>query len=447
MGNIKVLLIEDDAIDRMAFKRLVVKENLSYDYTLTGSISEARRILSSDPIDIIIADYFLGDGTAFDILEMDIETPIIITTGAGNEEIAVRAMKAGAYDYLIKDPERNYLKILPVTIGKAIRQKKVEDRCRILTDKESEETVIIGGSGFAETLRLIELASSSDMPVLITGETGTGKNLVAKAIHYRGGELRAPFISINCAALPENLIEAELFGYEKGAFTGAIAAKKGIFEMAEEGTLFLDEIAEMPFHLQTKLLNVTEDKKVRRLGGESTRAVNARIISATSIDLENSLSKTFRKDLFYRLSVIRIHLPSLRERRSDIPELTKYLLKRITDRHDMELSGVELEKLMAYDWPGNVRELKNVLERAYLFQKGSELHPSEFLGKEVGEEESSHQGLSGDNSLMTMNEMERRHIRQALARLSGNVTKTAEALGISLSTLKRKIRMYGLKRA
>lgn len=445
MGNIKVLLIEDDIVDQLAFKRYVSGEKLLYDYALAGSISEAKNILQTEFFDIIIADYLLGDGTAFDILELNTEKPVIITTGAGDEEIAVRAMKAGAYDYLIKDHERNYLKVLPVTIEKAIRNKKVEDRCRVLIDRESEKAVIIGGKGLAETLRLVELAASSELPVLITGETGTGKNLAAKAVHYRRAEQRGPFISINCAALPENLIEAELFGHEKGAFTGAVTAKRGIFEMAEGGTLLLDEIGDMPLHLQTKLLNIIEDKKVRRLGGESLRPVNVRIIAATGTDLESALDKTFRKDLFYRLSVIRIQVPPLRERRGDIPEICSYFLRRITNRHNAELSAPELEKLMAYDWPGNVRELKNILERAFFLQRGPELRPSVLLENEFAIQRHPSKETSMDFSLMTLEEIEKRHIKQALEKFSGNVTKTAEALGTSLSTLKRRIKEFGLK--
>ena len=445
MANIKVLVIEDDIVDQMAFKRLVSGENLPYDYILAGSISEAKGLLESDFVDIIIADYLLGDGTAFDILELNTEKPVIITTGAGDEEIAVRAMKAGAYDYLIKDQERNYLKVLPVTIEKAIRQKKVEDRCRILIDRESEEAAIVGGKGLAEIMRIVALASSSELPVLITGETGTGKNLLAKAIHYRRAEQRGPFISVNCAALPENLIEAELFGYERGAFTGAATAKRGIFEMAEGGTILLDEIGDMPLHLQTRLLDIIEDKKVRRLGGEAIRPVNVRIIAATGTDLESAMGKTFRKDLFYRLSVIRIHIPPLRERPEDIPELCKYFLRRITNRHDAELSASEIERLMAYDWPGNVRELKNILERASFLQRGAELRPAVLLGNAVDIQRQTSQETSEGFSLMTLQEIEKRHIKQALDKLSGNVTKTAEALGTSLATLKRKIKEFGLK--
>ncbi|HAK61084.1 MAG TPA: sigma-54-dependent Fis family transcriptional regulator [Nitrospiraceae bacterium] len=445
MKTIKILLIEDDMVDRMAFKRLVESGKLPFDYAEAGSVSEARKILDSASFDVVISDYLLGDGTAFDILDLQLDSPVIITTGAGNEEIAVRAMKSGAYDYLIKDADRNYLKVLPLTVDKAIRQKRTEDRVKIQSDREAEEAVLIGGGGLTETVRLVELAASSDSPVFITGETGTGKTLVAKAIHYRRPVSGAPFISINCAALPENLIEAELFGHEKGAFTGAVTAKKGIFEMAEGGTLFLDEIGEMPFHLQSKLLSVIEDKQVRRLGGNAVRSVNVRITAATGIDLEKALGKTFRKDLFYRLSVIRIHIPSLRERPGDIPNLCRYLLKMIAGGRERALDDTEIQKLMDYDWPGNVREMKNILERAVILQKGPEFRPSELLGKD----RTPHKPMSGVSSepdgIVTLEELEKDHIRQTLHNFSGNITRTARVLDISLSTMKRKVKQYGLK--
>lgn len=319
----------------------------------------------------------------------------------------------------------------------------------LINEEEGEEEFIIGGSLYDETLSLLNLASSSDAPLLITGETGTGKSLMAKVIHYKRGNGNgngvAPFISINCAAIPETLVEAEVFGYEKGAFTGAVTAKKGIFEMAEGGTLLLDEIGDMPLHLQTKLLNVIEDKKLRRLGGESIRPVNVRIMATTSLDLENSLGKYFRKDLYYRLNVIRIRIPPLRERREDIPELCNYLLRKITNGNEIELSASEIEELMTYEWPGNVRELKNIIEMAFFSRIGLEIRPSIILKKEVNAQKTNYQDLSADYNLNTLDEIETKSIKQVLDKFSGNITKTAGILGISISTLKRKIKKYGLK--
>ena len=296
----------------------------------------------------------------------------------------------------------------------------------------------------AEVLRLIEFAASSDSPVLITGETGAGKNVVAKAIHYKSAARNEPFISVNCASLPESLIEAELFGCEKGAYTGAATARKGLFEMADKGTIFLDELGEMPLHMQGKLLSVIEDRKMRRLGGEIERPVDVRITASTNVDIEKALGTTFRKDLYYRLSVIRIHVPPLRERRRDIPALCHYLLNNMTGKREASLPDCELKRLMEYDWPGNVRELKNVLERAVIIQRGCEFRPSELLTKTTGPETGAQDIViscsSADNDIATLDEVEKKYIKLVLGKLSGNRLKTAETLGISLATLKRRIK-------
>jgi transcriptional regulator with PAS, ATPase and Fis domain len=293
----------------------------------------------------------------------------------------------------------------------------------------------------AEVFRLIDFAASSTSPVLITGETGTGKNLVAKAIHFRGGARTEPFVAINCLSLPENLIEAELFGCEKGAFTGAITGRKGIFEMADGGTILLDEIGEMPLHLQGKLLSVIEDKRVRRLGGEIEKPFNVRITASTNIDIEKAVGNSFRKDLYYRLSIMRIHIPPLRERRRDIPVLCQGLLKELTGGKNVTLPDAEMKKLMAYDWPGNVRELKNILERAVILQKEGELRPSELLSKadrrETDGQDTALSFFSADDDIMTLEELKNKYIQLTLRKLSGNRLKTAAALGISLNTIKR----------
>ena len=337
---------------------------------------------------------------------------------------------------------------LSLTVKNALKTLRLENVAQIedyRKIKESDETVLIGGSReFAEILKSVALAASTDAPVLITGETGTGKNVVAKAIHYKSHASKEAFIPVNCSALPENLIESELFGYEKGAFTGAVNSKKGIFEMAEGGTLFLDEIGEMPIHLQTKLLGVLEDKKIKRLGGDFIQPVNVRFIAATSADLENVIGKTFRSDLFFRLSVIRIHIPPLRERRQDIPEICSYLLRKIAQCRDVSINESDLQRLMEYDWPGNVRELRNILERACLLQKGPVITPSDLLGKTSLAKPHNFNSLTSEVIIPLM-EIEKRYISSALEKLSNNYSRTAQALKISLSTLKRKVKEYGLK--
>ncbi|MCI0617828.1 sigma-54 dependent transcriptional regulator [bacterium] len=329
----------------------------------------------------------------------------------------------------------------------------------VLGKSKSEwEDIVIGNFGDKGISDLIALAASVTSPVLITGETGTGKNLLARSIHFQSPLYNAPFVGINCAALPEALIEAELFGYEKGAFTSAVASKKGILEMANGGTLFLDEIGDIPLHLQSKLLNVLEEKTVRRLGSQVVKSLDFRIISSTSISLENVLGISFRKDLYYRLNVLRIHLPPLRQRRNDIPELCEYFLKRMGVDKNVVVPDSEMTNLVEYDWPGNVRELKNVLERACVFQRDHILRPSEILllqqtKSEVWDGKSERRTLDRrkpkistyETQAMTLADIEKAHTRIALENTHGNVTKAAKSLGISLSTMKRKIKEYGLK--
>ncbi len=443
-----ILVIDDDKIYGDTVKDYFARDSMRVFVTYTAK--EGLETCSRERIDVVLLDQQLPDAEGHAlcpaILKYNEATKIIFATAYPSFENAVKALKAGAHDYLTKPFG---LEELGLTVERAIRTAELEGIEQIQAyqrEKESEEAALVVGAGLTEVERLTGLAAGSDSPVLITGETGTGKTLVAKAIHYRSGIAGAPFVGINCAALPENLIEAELFGYDKGAYTGAATARKGIFEMAEGGTLFLDEIGEMPMALQSKLLSVLEDKIVRRLGSESFRRVNVRIIAATGIDLERTLGAAFRKDLYYRLSVIRIHLPPLRERRQDIPELCGYLLRHMGYRHAV-LSEAEQANLMMYDWPGNVRELKNILERAIILQHGSELRPSLLLETRRGMASTASAcppPLAGDD-MVTIAEMEKRHIRQTLDKLRGNLTQTARVLGISLSTLKRKIKEYGLK--
>jgi DNA-binding NtrC family response regulator len=448
--NKTLLIIDDDKIFCDTIKSYLTKKGLEVFTAHTGV--DGISICSHHKIDVVLLDQNLpnGEGHSFcsAILKCNEQSKIIFITAYPSFQGAVKAIKAGAHDYLSKPFELEELSLEIEQAFRTIELEKVEQIHQYKIDKESEEAVLIGSEGgLSDIARLVDLAASSlDAPVLITGETGTGKNVVARAIHYRSVLRKAPFISINCAALPENLIEAELFGYEKGAFTGATMSRRGIFEMAEGGTLFLDEIGEMPLHLQAKLLGAIEDKKIKRIGSESIIPVNVRIIAATCIDLENAVGKTFRKELYYRISVLRIHVPPLRERRQDIHALCQYFLSRISRGRDGKLPDSEIENMMNYDWPGNVRELRNILERAVLLQKGPSIKPSEFL---IGVNEQAllkfASSINLDNDIVPLNEIEKTYIRSVLEKLCGNYSKTAKALGISLSTLKRKLHSYGLK--
>jgi DNA-binding NtrC family response regulator len=438
-----VLIIDDDLESRDAIVNHLAGNS---DRVFTASTgARGIEICSKNSVDVVLLDQDLpdGEGRAFcpEILRHNEHTKIIFLTENPSFDVAVKAIRAGAYDYLSKPVEPEQLRLAVARAFKTAVLEKVAQIETYKSRKESQEAVIVGTSdAIGEVVRMVDLAASSSAPVLITGETGTGKNVVASAIHYRSNARQEAFITINCAALPENLIEAELFGHVKGAFTGADSAKRGIFEMAEGGTLLLDEIGEMPIHMQTKLLGVLDSKQVRRIGGESFRPVNVRVLAATSTNLEYALDDTFRRDLYYRLSVIRLHVPPLRERREDIPELCDHLLAKLVSGLAFELTETEMQKLMFYDWPGNVRELKNILERACILSEEQVIRPSELLGG-PGRPAS----LPDEPTVNSLAEVEKNHIGLVLERNSGNITRTARALGIAITTLKRKIKAYELK--
>lgn len=443
-GNTRktVLIIDDDKVFCDAVREYMARDSMNV--LVSHTAADGLAACARNEVDVVLLDQQLPDAEGHtlcpSILKYNDQTKIIFATAFPSFEHAVMALKSGAHDYL-KKPFK--LAELGHAVEHALRTRELERFEQIQhfrSEREGDEAIVISGNGLADTLKMVELAASSRSPVLITGETGTGKSLLAKVIHYRSSARREPFININCTALPENLIEAELFGYEKGAFTGAIKSKKGIFEMAEGGTLLLDEIGDMPLHLQAKLLGVLEDKKVMRLGSESFHSVDVRIITATGVDLEAAMGGTFRKDLFYRLSVIRIKIPPLRERRSDIPGLCHHLLKQFAGGREIKIDGNELDKLASYSWPGNVRELKNVLERAFLLQKGSAFRPSELLGTTSESTSPAATQTRNEHETLLLAEIEARHINYVIDKFSGNHTRAAQALGISRSTLKRKLK-------
>jgi DNA-binding NtrC family response regulator len=405
----------------------------------------------STQMNILLLDQKLPDVEGADlcasILERNSQTKIIFTTAYPSFDNAVKAVRAGAFDYLSKPFELEELDLVLKQALRTLDLEKVEQFQNYRADVESAENVLVGQSaGIREILRLIDLAATADAPVLITGETGTGKNVAARAVHFRGPLGHEPFIGINCAALPEQLIEAELFGHEKGAFTGAVGLKKGLFEVAEGGTLFLDEIGELPTGLQAKLLGVLDDGTFRRLGGTTLHRARVRVIAATSVDIEKAIrERNFRGDLFYRLGVIKMHLPPLRERKEDLADLCGFLIGRATKGRGVRLADGELDKLAQYDWPGNVRELRNVIERATILQQGADLRPSEFLKMPgakaarlpLGRASAPPSGLS-----KTLDEVEKQHILSALEEHGGNFSRAARAVGVSLTTLKRKLQKY-----
>ncbi len=445
----KILVVDDNDIFCESVRDILRDENTDVLTANTGK--DGLKICQDTKVDVVILDQKLPDTEGVSlcpsILKENDQTKIIFVTAYPSFSNAVEAIKVGAHDYLSKPFEMAELEL---TVKQAFRTQELEKTEQIQNyhdHRESEEIGLISGQGvFDEILKMIDLAAASDAPVLITGETGTGKNVVARAIHYKSNLPKKLFLTTNCAAFPESLIEAELFGSEKGAFTGATSLRRGIFELADGGTLVLDEISSMPIHLQSKLLGVLEEKKIRRVGGESFKLINARVIAISNTDLAEAIKeKSFRDDLYYRLSVIHINIPPLRERKRDIPRLCEYFIKLMTKKSDIKLSDEELNKLLEYEWPGNVRELKNVMERALIIQRGKSLQPSQLL-------KSNHNlpfpavnnSENEPNQITTLENMERNHIEKALIKYMGNYTQTAKALDISLSTLKRKVKNYNL---
>jgi DNA-binding NtrC family response regulator len=441
-----LLIIDDEQIFCDALTDCLQSDELAVLTANTGA--DGLAVCSRMRIDLVLLDQKLPDGEghalAPAILERNDQTKIIFITAFPSFENAVKAIRTGAHDYLSKPLDLEELKLMVQSMLRTLDLEQVVQIHSYEQQRDRDRAVLIGAaSGLAGVEALIESATRTDAPVLITGETGTGKNLVAKNIHYRSASADAPFIAINCASLPEPLIEAELFGFERGSFTGAVAAKKGLFELADGGTIFLDEIGELPIQLQSKLLSVIEDRQVRRIGGTSSKYIKVRIIAATNADLARVLGKTFRNDLYYRLSVMTIHIPPLRERRQDIPDLAEYILKRVLGAGELSLPGQELRLLQEYDWPGNVRELRNILERALLVHQKGMVRPSLLLQHaQTGAASVSGSADQRQQAIVPLEEAERRLILAALDQYGGNVTRAAQALGISLSTMKRRLEQY-----
>jgi len=440
-----ILIVDDDVNLSLSVKDLLITDEIDVFTASTGR--ESISILQSKKIDLVILDQKLpdmqGPDLCPDIFKYNEDARIIFITAFPSFKNALQAIKYGAHDYISKpfDPDELKLSIIrQFDLGKLEKVKRVQIK---KFKDEKKENILIGNFGKGSNVNeLIEIAAFSDKPVLITGETGTGKSIVAKTIHLKGDRSGTPYFSLNCAAIPETLIEAELFGNEKGAFTGATSKRRGVFEISDGGTLLLDEIGSMPLQLQPKILGFLDDGKIKRLGGEVAIHLNTRIIAATNSNLSEMIKNgRFRQDLYYRLGVILINIPPLRNRSEDIPQLVKYFVKIADPGKSMYVPDDEIKKLMQYDWPGNIRELRNIIERSALMFK-EKLFPSKLIFGEnriiSGMDEDSK--LNEDNKIMTLREVETDYIRFVLKRNMGNLTRSARVLGISLSTLKRKVK-------
>ncbi len=456
----RILVVEDE----QHLLRLI-ELNLSdrYDVAPVARGDQALAALEKEPFDLVLSDIRLPGASGMDILHavknLGLDIPVVLITAFGTVENAVEAMKMGAFDYLLKPVKMNELKLI---VEKALHMADLKNENRILRqkvqdyEKKSPDFVTINSRMLA-ILKQVKEVAPTQATVLIEGKSGTGKERIARLIHRWSDRAAGPFVPINCAAIPTDLLESELFGHEKGAFTGASTLQKGKFELADGGTFFLDEVAELPGPLQAKLLRVLETHQVTRLGGNRLIDVNVRVVAATNRDLRQLVAEgRFREDLYYRLNVIRIVLPDLVERKDDIPVLADYFVKRSAEELGKpvpRLSAETLHCLLSYHWPGNVRELENAMYRGVLFSHEGTILP-EHLPEEIGcalgkkseiprtKEELLHMKKELKNRVLQ--DLERRFLENALAENNWNISRTARAVGMDRRQLQNLIRKHGL---
>lgn len=441
----RVLVVDDD--DEMCRLLFDVLKGEGFSVTTMRNSLEAAKFLKKEDFDVIVTDLKMKGLKGLDLLEETNKvaplTPVIIITAFGTIESAIQAMKLGAYDYITKPFQMDeFVLIVKKALENRLLKKEVV-RLRKEVESRYDFHHLIGKSpSMLKIYDLIERISDTSSNVLITGESGTGKELAGKAIHYSGARKENSFVAINCAAIPETLLESELFGYKKGAFTDARSDKKGLIFEAHEGTLFLDEITEMPITLQAKLLRVIEEREVRPLGDTASYPIDVRIISTSNRDMELSIKQgKFREDLYYRLKVIDIEMPPLRKRREDIPLLIQKFIARFSAEFKKNISGISeeaLRLLLNYSWPGNVRELENIIQRAITLSRHEVILPEDLpasilpktddqlLEKAVGEK-------------LTLDQLEKEYIRRVLIEAEGNKSKAADLLGLDRKTLYRKL--------
>lgn len=445
-----ILVVEDEVNIRAALMTML--EKLGHRVRGAASGEEAQALLEDANANLVITDLKMQGIGGMELLrrikQMRPDTEVVVMTAYGSIDTAVEAMRLGAYDYLTKPIDRERF---PVVVEKALERHFLATENRQLRDRLETRTRFEQMVGESEAMQrvytLVEMVAGSDVTVLLTGESGTGKELVARAIHHKSPRANGPFITLNCGALPENLFESELFGYEKGAFTGAMTTKVGRFELADGGTMLLDEVGELSLKSQVDFLRVLETKEFRRLGGTKVIKVDTRIIAATNRNLEEAVKQgDLREDLYYRLNVIPIGLPPLRERADDILLLVESFLHEFTSQHQREPKEVSREAmrlLRLYAWPGNIRQLRNVIERLVVTVRDKTIQ-SEYLPEEIqaSKEDARTMVVTLGTSLESI---ERDVIRRTLAEVTNRREKAAKLLGISLRTLQYKIKEYGIR--
>jgi DNA-binding NtrC family response regulator len=449
-GKHRILIIEDDKRLREVLKKILGREG--FDVEITGDGASGIAKIKQDFFEIALTDLKMPGMDGMEVLRaiknISPKTYVIMMTAFGTIDSAVQAMKNGAFDYLTKPFKAEELLIV---IRRALEDKGLRKKVEYLT-KQVEgrykfDNIVGKSKTMQDVFEMIKMVSKTDTTVLITGKTGTGKELVARSIHYNSGRKEKPFVVVNSSAIPETLLESELFGYVKGAFTGAFRDKRGLFQEAHQGTLFLDEIGEVPPSVQVKLLRAIEDETIVPVGGTRGDKIDIRLIAATNHDLQHQVQKgSFRDDLYYRLKVMSIHPPELKGRREDIPLLTKHFLKKYSSSLNKEgttISKESLSPILDYDWPGNVRELEHAIERAVLVCDSECILP-EHLSLEIQFPEESRMQRAGDEG-RSIETVEKEYIKMILKKTGGHKSKAASILGIDRRTLYRKLKKYGIK--
>jgi DNA-binding NtrC family response regulator len=450
----RVLVVEDERAIQLALAGLL--RRLGHDVEQAHGGEEAIAKLAEGAFDLVITDLALGGAaTGMDVLRAAraarAETPVVMITAHGSEKVAVEAMKAGAEDYVPKPFDNDEMRLI---VTRALERTRLERDHRMLLERVRRDyglgSMIGAGAAMRRVFEQIQKVAETDLSVLVRGESGTGKELVAQAIHETSSRGRRPFVAVNCAAISRELVESELFGHEKGAFTGASARRVGRFEAAHEGTIFLDEIGDMPLETQAKVLRVLEERAFERVGGSRTISTDVRVIAATHRDLEGEVARgRYRADLYYRLRVVELLVPPLRERLEDLPALVDRFLGQLAARLGREkkrTSEAAMARLARHDWPGNVRELRNVIEQAAVLASGERIEEADLrLGATAGSAVQRDAPSFADAKRHAIEHFERNYLVQVLRRHAGNVSQTAEAIGMVRQSLQQKLKELGIR--
>ncbi len=454
----RILVVDDEESIREFLEIMLKKEG--YEVTLAEDGLKAKETLAKKSFDMVISDLQMPNMTGMELLKHAKDTSpdlvFMLITAFGTTETAVEAMKMGAYDYITKPFKIDEVRL---NIQNALRSKNLEVENRVLkkelTKENSFQNIIGNSQAMHQIFDMIRRVSITPTNILVTGESGTGKEVIAKAIHYNGPLKDKPFVTVNCGAIPENLMESEMFGHKKGSFTGAVSDKEGLFEVADGGTLFLDEVGELPASIQVKLLRAIQERTIRRVGATDDMKVEVRIIAATNRNLEDMVAKgSFRQDLFYRLNVINIKSPALRDRRDDIPLLANHFLKKYNDKLVKNINAISadaMEQLKKYDYPGNVRELENLIERTVALEGGATILPESLppvvntpSGRKMA---SSHEIQVGDEGVdleKVIGQIEKELLIKAIHQANGVKKKAAKLLNISFRSMRYRVEKYSL---